>query len=142
MSAYKFRAWHKTVQIMIPWEHLQNLMKGVSIRGGSRIEVSTDNRMRIGIPREFEIAPCDPFAHPDLVIMQTTELTDVDGQEIYEGDRVINLTHYGIVATMKRKNLLAGPAIAFEAEEMGIRHWIDARLLVVGNEFEKSTRKA
>jgi hypothetical protein len=86
MLAFKFRAWHKPTGIMIPWEHLRNLMNGIAVSCGSRIEVSADNRRRIGIPRECTIQPCNPFAHPDLVMMQSTGLKESGRAEIYQGD--------------------------------------------------------
>lgn len=146
MSAYKFRAWHKPTGSMLAWEALSKLIDGADIWIAPGVPMGARFTRR-DAPDAIILRHGNPFANPDLIIMQTTELTDVDGREIYEGDHVINLTYHGsshqdVIATMKRKNLLAGPAIVFEAEEMGIRHWIDARLLVIGNEFEKSTRKA
>lgn len=141
MLEFKFRAWHKPTRAMISWENLSKLMEGIDIWVSKTLSrEARDQRM---VPGVTILRHGNPFSNPDFVMMQSIGHKDADGREIYEEDQVINLNQAGqVVATMKRRDLMAGPAIVFDpGPGIAIRHWMDARLLIVGHTFQGLPRE-
>lgn len=85
MLEFKFRAWHKKYNVMISWELLQASMNAKEI-----LLPKTNARPSLAWPPLDEAYHVmkwgNPFANPDIILMQYSGLRDVTRLEIYEGD--------------------------------------------------------
>ncbi len=94
MLPFKFRAWHRVHQAMIPWEVLQASMGGNEIRiPRTKLDVRHWGDIPVQEVSHLSLRLGNFFDSPDLLLMQFSGFQDKKGREIYQGD-VISVAHY------------------------------------------------
>lgn len=106
----KFRVWDKKLKKMWPGIELEKLLRYLIFQS------SPNSDAYCAFKDHFE----------DMVFQQFTGLTDKNGVEIYEGDRVLNEIkgHYRITQTIKNRGIVKRDRAHFGIKWIsGATHW-------------------